>query len=141
MVREAATRGFLVSEWSSDSGNRDLLNPRRLIRNAPYVSIYGHDARSEFLLVDEVAGREVRIECRWQQVQGSVDEKMPYLYHSAVDAMPEREIVFLIGGGGARPSSVKWLRDNCSKHIRKTILVVNEAEFRAWMRDFARLAA
>jgi hypothetical protein len=34
--------------------------------------------------------RRKNIECKWQQVSGSVDEKLPYLYLNCIEAMPEK---------------------------------------------------
>ena len=54
--------------------------PDLLVRRVPYQSIYGHRGVTEFLAVSASRGLAVRIECKWQQSQGSVDEKFPYLY-------------------------------------------------------------
>src|SRR5262245_14190164 len=51
-----------------------------LIRDVPYTSIYGHKAKTEFLAISKRLSKTVRIECKWQQSSGSVDEKFPYLY-------------------------------------------------------------
>lgn len=72
--------------------NGDWVTQCFVVRNVPYVSIYGSSSRSEFLYRDSALGHDIRIECRWQQVPGSVDEKLPFLYMNAVQAMPEPEI-------------------------------------------------
>jgi hypothetical protein len=45
-------------------------------------------------------GVHVRIECKWQQSAGSVDEKLPYLYLNAIESMPEDHVIIVYGGGG-----------------------------------------
>ena len=64
--------------------------PDLLVRRVPYQSIYGHRGVTEFLAVSASRGLAIRIECKWQQSQGSVDEKFPYLYLNCIQAMPER---------------------------------------------------
>ena len=66
-----------------------------LLRNVPFTTIYNHPGKSEFLLQSAKYGLEVRIECKWQQSPGSVDEKFPYLYLNCVEAMPEKNAPIL----------------------------------------------
>lgn len=80
--------------------------PDLLVRRVPYQSIYGHRGVTEFLAVSASRGLAIRIECKWQQSQGSVDEKFPYLYLNCIQAMPEREIILLIDGNGYKPA--RW---------------------------------
>ena len=49
--------------------------PDLLVRRVPYQSIYGHRGVTEFLAVSASRGLAIRIECKWQQSQGSVDAK------------------------------------------------------------------
>lgn len=56
-------------------------------------------------------GFDIRIECKWQQSAGSVDEKLPYLYLNTIEAMPEKHIVIIIDGDGFKEGAKKWLRD------------------------------
>jgi hypothetical protein len=110
--------------------NADWVTECYLMKNAPYTSIYGCQSRSEFLYVDCRLHSNIRIECRWQQASGSVDEKMPYLFMSAVNAMPEVEIWLIIDGGGAREQAVDWLKRECGKVAAKTIRVLSIPEAR-----------
>lgn len=54
---------------------------------------------------------EIRIECKWQQAAGSVDEKLPYLYLNTIEAMPENSIMILIDGAGWKAGAIQWLKD------------------------------
>lgn len=110
-----------------------------LLRNVPYRSIYGHSGNTEFLIKSVRYKLEVRVECKWQQSAGSVDEKFPYLYLNCIECMPERDIIILIDGGGAKPGSVEWLREVCSSkrytnliNYTKNITVMDLREFLIW---------
>ncbi|MGE5549768.1 MAG: PD-(D/E)XK nuclease superfamily protein [Bacteroidota bacterium] len=119
-------------EYARDQANH--AGKRLLLKHVPYTSIYGHAAVSEFVAV-EPSGERVRIECKWQQSSGSVDEKFVYL--NAVEAMPEERIIILVDGGGAKPNAVAWLKHAAAQGMyqtgkRKTIRVMGMAEFTAW---------
>lgn len=124
------------SEWlKQGSAAGDEL----LIRNAPYTSIYGHNAKTEFLAISKRLKRTIRIECKWQQSTGSVDEKYPYLYLNCVQAMPEDEIVIVLDGGGAKVQAVEWLKNAAAQKwlldgasSNKRISVMSLAEFMTW---------
>ena len=110
-----------------------------LLTNVPFTTIYNHDGNTEFLLRSKKFGLEIRIECKWQQVPGSVDEKFPYLYLNCIEQMPEQRIIIIIDGGGAKMGSVKWLKDACrnkkytdARSREKEIEVMNLAEFLVW---------
>lgn len=115
-----------------------------LLRNVPYTTIYGHKGNTEFLLRSEKYDLEVRIECKWQQSAGSVDEKFPYLYLNAVEAMPEKHIIIIVDGGGAKLGAITWLRDVSrsdryqSNPTGKEISVMNLTEFLAWANNTFR---
>jgi hypothetical protein len=131
--REFLARGFLFRTYGEDAGNLDLFSRRIVLRNVPYRSLYGCTSRSEFVVTD--VSRKVRIECRWQEVGGSVDEKFPYLLRNATERMPEREILILLGGDGARIEAVSWLKVEASHVLGKKIYVLNINEFPRWVRD------
>ncbi len=68
--------------------------------NVPFTTIYQHGGNTEFRLISERYNMDIRIECKWQQVAGSVDEKLPYLYLNCIEAMPEKHIIIIIDGDG-----------------------------------------
>lgn len=55
--------------------------------------------------------KKIRIECKWQQSPGSVDEKLPYLYLNAVEKYPEQDIIILLDGGGYKAGAKAWLEN------------------------------
>ena len=69
---------------------------------------------------------------KWQQSQGSVDEKFPYLYLNCIQAMPEREIILLIDGNGYKPGALAWLKQAVASQDAKLIHVFNLVEFLVW---------
>ena len=94
--------------------------PDLLVRRVPYQSIYGHRGVTEFLAVSASRGLAIRIECKWQQSQGSVQ------------AMPEREIILLIDGNGYKPGALAWLKQAVASQDAKLIHVFNLVEFLVW---------
>ncbi len=134
--QEFISRGFFCLPYSSDVDNQHLFEPRRLVLNAPYTSLYGCDARSEFVGIDQSADRRFRIECRFQGVPGSVDEKFPYLLRNAAECMPENEVIILIGGDGARKRAVSWAKAEAKKICRKRVEILSMNEFMQWVKQF-----
>lgn len=69
------------------------------------VNIYGTKHVVDFLLTN--AGRRTVIECKWQQSNGSVDEKFPFLVacinNHAIDT------IVLLDGNGYRAGAKAWL--------------------------------
>lgn len=132
------THGYRVlrySEWNRQP-DRFADESRLLLKNVPYTTIYGHQGRSEFVVV--VQGEPLlRIECKWQQSPGSVDEKFPYLYLNAAEMMEERTVLIIVDGGGAKPRAIEWLRRAAQERLflkepDKMIRVMNQTEFVVW---------
>jgi hypothetical protein len=63
--REFSSRGFIIRSYDEDQDNLDMFSPKIVVRNVPYISIYGCQSRSEFVITEY--SRKVRIECRWQE--------------------------------------------------------------------------
>lgn len=107
-----------------------------LLTNVPYTTIYGHAGKTEFLVLSTARDMCIRIECKWQQSSGSVDEKFPYLYLNCIECMPENEIILLIDGRGYKPGALAWLKqavqENRYCRCPKSIHIMDLAEFIAW---------
>jgi len=110
-----------------------------VIYQYPFDSIYpNRKCKTEFVIYNRLKNREIRVECKWQQGSGSVDEKIPYLYLNAVFAFPESEIIIVMDGGGFDKSAKPWLVEQCKKRWlldeqpNKTIDVMTIAEFTAF---------
>jgi len=133
------TKGFEIIPYRTWVKNRSKYGEELLLKNCPFKNIYHHDGNTEFLLKSKKFGCEIRIECKWQQVNGSVDEKFPYLYLNCIEAMPEKEIIIIIDGGGAKAGSVVWLKDavkskkyTAEHNNDKVIHVFSLSEFIQW---------
>ncbi len=119
----------------------DLLEAVRLIKNAPYTNIYGSRGKSEFVLEGRSTGRSVRIECRSQDVSGSVDEKFPFLFLNMRNCTGDSDVIFLLSGNGARVQAISWLKRQCvDRNVyqgrRKNMSVMRMDDFRKWAIDF-----
>ena len=112
-----------------------IKNPIRpaIVKNFPLQSIYGHNSKSEFVIVLNDPAEDIRIECKWQAVGGSVDEKFPYLLACLILAK-EKKIIILLDGGGAKSNAVDWLKQNAKKASGKVINVFNMSEFTAYVQ-------
>jgi hypothetical protein len=126
------SKGFEVVNYKLWEKNKDRYGKELLLCNVPYETIYGHNGKTEFVLLSEVDELEIRIECKWQQSAGSVDEKYPYLYMNCMQ-MPEEHIFIIIDGGGAKDGAVEWLRSAPINYpCNKSITVFNLVEFLTW---------
>jgi hypothetical protein len=111
-----------------------------LLKNVPFTNVYHTPSRTEFVIHSLRRRHDIRIEAKWQQVHGSVDEKLPYLYLNAVEAMPEPTVVVVIDGPGWRQGALQWLRRMAKERrytgaAEKTVLVLSLAEFLAWIAE------
>jgi hypothetical protein len=122
-----------VIQYSKFASLQKLSSPQYLVTGFPYANIYGGKSKTEFVMVLVNENKTMRIECKWQQVSGSVDEKFPYMLEN-MKLCKEDLVILIVDGGGARPTAVKWLRDqaNKTKHVR----VMNMAEFTVFMNNY-----
>lgn len=132
-------KGFELVAFKDWQNNPQNYGDELLLKNVPFTTIYGHQGKTEFLLKSVKYNKQIRIECKWQQVAGSVDEKLPYLYLNAVEKMPEKEIILLIDGPGWKPGAIDWIRNAVQNNQYsnvfnngKEITVFNLSEFFAW---------
>ncbi len=139
------SKGFTIINYRTWANAKARYGEELLLLNAPYTSIYGHQGRTEFLATSVRYSFEIRIECKWQQSNGSVDEKLPYLYLNAIEAMPENHIVIVIDGNGFKPGAVSWLRRAVKERVytykdndNKLIEVLNLREFFTWANRILR---
>lgn len=144
VVGALTSKGFQVIPFRKWHNSPEKYGEELLLTNAPYRTIYNHPGHSEFLLVSKKYNMRVRIECKWQQSAGSVDEKFPYLYLNAVEVMPEAEIIIIVDGGGCKKGAIDWLRSAAAdkKYMEtnnpKTIRVMSLAEFLIWVNTTFR---
>ena len=127
---------------------------RILWTHAPYKTLLHtiknpSKASTEYVL--ECGADQVRVECKWQGVAGSVDEKYPFMYLNAALTMTESTVVFALGGEyfehGKGAEVREWLRDVCthppawfSDEVRtrlqqRQLLVLTPNTFAKWFRE------
>lgn len=134
--------GFTVVPYKAYRYSSEEYRKEVLLTNVPYQTIYDHKGKTEFLLISERLGLKIRIECKWQQSSGSVDEKLPYLYLNALRAMPEDKIMIIIDGKGWKEGAIQWLKNavNTKKYAdytgtNKEIMVFTLMEFLTWANN------
>ena len=138
VISTMTAKGFQVAMYREWQKSPSLYGGELLLKNVPYNTIYGHQGNTEFLLKSTSRHIEIRIECKWQQAAGSVDEKFPYLYLNCIEAMPESHIIILVDGGGYKQGAINWLNTTVnskryqSQNNGKTIQVMNLVEFIRW---------
>lgn len=131
-------KGFELVRYKDWEKDKNKYGGELLLENAPFTTIYNHKGKTEFLLLSEKYNLKIRIECKWQQVSGSVDEKIPYLYLNSIEAMPEKDIMILIDGAGWKQGAIKWLKDAVVQmkyttgERKKNIMVFSLTEFFTW---------
>lgn len=135
-------KGFEIEMFRKWQKNPDNYGDELLLKNVPYKTIYKHNGNTEFLLISKRNNLKIRIECKWQQVAGSVDEKLPYLYLNAIEAMQEKDIIILIDGNGWKKGAITWLKKAVSNNLYTTVLnhgknimVFTLTEFFSWAND------
>lgn len=140
VVSTFKAKGFEVVKYRAWLSCPEQYGTELLLENVPYQNIYGHPGKTEFLLKSQKHRLEIRIECKWQQTAGSVDEKFPYLYLNCINSMPEEKIIIIIDGGGYRDGALQWLKNMIHDGLyqngdQKDIRVFSLVEFMSWAND------
>lgn len=117
----------------------DMFAHRTIARQFPYRSIYEEEARVDFMVAE--GDRRLAIECKYQEMQGSVDEKLEFTIRNACERMPAQEVAIVLGGNGARDGAVRRMQSEAKKAMgrKRKIHIMRTDEFRAWVRtEFRR---
>jgi hypothetical protein len=91
--------------------NRKSIGGKQYMKQLPIgPTIYNSERRCDFYVVNRAKWPDdLIIECRWQQVGGSVDEKLPYfLFNILKTGIPT---IILMDGGGCRATALAWLKE------------------------------
>ncbi len=135
-------KGFEIEMYRKWERNPENYGKELLLKNVPFTTIYGHKGNTEFLLLSKKYNLRIRIECKWQQSAGSVDEKLPYLYLNTIEAMPEKDIMILIDGDGFKKGAKEWLRNAVKEKLYTTaenndtnVKVFSLSEFFTWANN------
>jgi len=116
--------------WKMAKQNKSIL-----LKNVPYLNIAGARTYSEFVLLHQKLKMPIRIECKWQSSQGTLDEKLFLLYHNMTLCVREPVVIVIVDGGGARDEWINWLKNACNKTHDKDIKVMNIKEFSQWVKQ------
>ena len=134
----AIGKKFEIVQYRDWKKSPEKYGSELLLLRAPYETIYKHKGVTEFLLKSKKYNKDIRIECKWQQVSGSVDEKLPYLYLNIIEC-PEKEAIVIIDGDGWKKGAIQWLRDAIAQKIyltpanpEKVVRVFSLKEFVTW---------
>ncbi|NJM79915.1 MAG: 4-diphosphocytidyl-2C-methyl-D-erythritol kinase [Flavobacterium sp.] len=134
-----SNKGFEIEMYRIWEKNKENYGSEILLKNVPFDTIYGHKGYTEFLLISEKYNLRIRIECKWQQRSGSVDEKLPYLYLNSIEAMPEKDVMILIDGDGFKKGAKTWLKKAVKeklyiseKNKETNIMVFSLSDFFTW---------
>lgn len=137
--------GFEVVAYREWVKSPDKHGEELLLKNVPYTTIYGHKGNNEFLIQSKKHKLNVRLECKWQQSSGSVDEKYPYLYLNCIESLPESDVIIIYGGGGMKAGAISWLKNAASTKLfqqelgkEKNIQVLSLEEFMLWANNSLR---
>ena len=117
---------------------RDLLSKdtdRWLVKNLPYTTIYGTPGRREYFVeTEEWSGQ---LECKYQNVGGSVDEKMVYVTET-LRRTDVKSLMLVYAGQywsrGRGAAIIRWLYDEQINLARegKCLAVATLDEFIDW---------
>lgn len=133
-------KGLQVINYKQWIKDKESWGQEVLIKHVPYDSIYKHSSKTEFLVMSKEFNVCTRIECKWQQASGSVDEKFPFLFLNCAEMMTEPHVIILLDGGGAKKGAVDWLTQACLKfnedlsHERR-IDLMNSTQFLQWVNS------
>jgi len=127
-----------ASELAKAKTDMFAQHPRMLIANMPYTTIFGTKGRREyFIQSDEWEGE---LECKFQNIGGSVDEKMVYITETLKRTNLER-LAVIYGGAFWKNEQrgqavIQWMKDE-SERIRvdsgKELLVFDLDGFIKWV--------
>lgn len=95
------------------------------------TNLYGSDLRVDVLISNLVPyPHGLVVESKWQDQEGSADEKYPYLVENIRTCFPVPAIVVL-HGNGYRDGACRWLRSQVDG--QKLVAVFNFEEFMSWL--------
>ncbi len=133
--------GFKIFTGKEFNSVESLFVPEKyVITHYKHTSLYGTDGWKEGLIVAPENGRGFSdqdgktrfiVECKFQNVGGSTDEKLPYVYHSCLESMIPNWIV-VCGGpvwNTARGrGGVAWLESKIeeAKSLGRHLVVLSD---------------
>lgn len=114
--------GFHVYDGMPQFKRAVVVGDRYVIRNYPCTSIYGTRGFKEAFIVappsngflsDEDGKVRILVEAKWQEISGSVDEKMPFVWQSFLESKVRNWIVIMDGAHwktSRGKAAVEWMK-------------------------------
>lgn len=107
--------GFQVYDSHPSFLGASVVPPRYVIKGYPHASLYGTKGRKEGYI--HADANEWIVEAKWQEVSGSVDEKLPFIWQSFL-ASPVRHWIIVLDGRywktGRGAQAAGWLKSKGS---------------------------
>lgn len=126
IARTLDSKGYEAVHWKKFEASKYLEQPIYSTQYQCGTCIYGKIKRVDFVLYHPQKHKNcLIIECKWQQIRGSVDEKYPYLVINIQKRYPYKSII-LLDGEGYSSKAGKWLKKQKGNNL---IDVLNIAEF------------
>lgn len=112
------------------------------VRNVGYETLYGTQGRFDYVLYAPFLPDPVWIEANNQNAAGTTDEKLPYLFLSALQNAPAQHVILVLGGDGRRAGAMQWIKEAqsdprwaaFSNISSKRIDVMSREEFSTWLK-------
>ena len=130
-VEETLKKKGYVEFWNHKATafeNRKVIGGKQYIRQLPVgQTIYETTRKCDFFIINrDRFSDDLIIECKWQQVSGSVDEKYPFLLFNIIKTgIPT---IVLMDGSGYKKAALEWLKGQV--HDKSALIAVwNMAEF------------
>ena len=127
-------KAIKYSEFDTKKGKKILASCKSgfLLKNVPYINMFGSNAYGEFVLC--LFGRDpIRLECRNQDVSGSIQDKLPKLLGDCI-VMQEHTSIIVLEGDGVSANAREWLVSSAKAVQHKHIRVKTLNEFKVWAR-------
>lgn len=112
-VRETLLRNGYTEFWDHKEqvfANRATVGGRQFALQVNVgETIYKTKRIADVLIINqELFPDGLIIECKWQQSNGSVDEKYPFLVWNIIKT--KVPTIILLDGGGYKPAAMEWLK-------------------------------
>lgn len=133
-INSCGIKSLFFRELSTDFGDKitnDTTSNGFLLKNVPYINMFGGKSRGEFVL--KLANKSpIRIEARCQRVAGSVDEKIPYLIGNCY-SFEEKNVILVLEGDGMRKQAKTFAKHAAAAITHKNVQVLTLKQFNNWV--------
>ena len=94
--------------------------------------IYGKQRKFDFLLFSPKHNSYVAIECKWQAVKGTVEEKLPFQVLSINNQ--GFDTIVVLDGNGYSKGAKEWIVKQAGKD--RVLGVLSAGEFQKWLKKW-----